>query len=92
MGMEGGRRGTFVVGYCGSLLRISVDLKLISLRCLRAGRAAFFFQNPPQLRREKRGFGKTNGKEKSKGMEDRRHGTFIVEESLFLLRIFVDRS
>ena len=89
--MEDVRCGTFVVGYCGSLLRISVDLKLISFRCLRAGRAAFF-QNPPQLRREKRGFGKTNGKDKSKGMEDRRHGTFIVEESWFLLRIFVDRS
>ena len=91
MGMEDGRRGTFVVGYCRSLLRISVDPKLISCVVYGLG-GQLFFQNPPQLRREKRGFGKTNGKEKSKGMEDRRHGTFIVEESLFLLRIFVDRS
>jgi hypothetical protein len=68
--------------------RSEVDFRALFTR--RAGR--FFFQNPPQLRREKRGFGKTSGKDKSKGMENGRYGTFIVEESWFLLRIFVDRS
>ena len=31
-----------------------------------------FFQNPPQLRREMRDFGKSNGKDKGKGMENGR--------------------
>ena len=91
MGMEDGRRGTFVVGYCGSLLRISVDLKLIPCVVYAQGGRPFF-QNPPQLRREMRDFGKSNGKDKCKGMENGRHGTFIVEESGPLLPIFVDLS
>ena len=42
--MEDGHCGTFIVGYRGFLLRISVDLKLISFALFARRRAAFFFK------------------------------------------------
>jgi hypothetical protein len=48
-----------------------------------------FFQNPPQLRREMTGFGKSNGNDRRRGVEDGRRGTFIIEESGSLLLISV---
>jgi hypothetical protein len=90
---HGGRAMRYV---CCWILRVFVadfgrsEVDFLALFTRRAG--PLFFQNPPQFRREKTDFGKSNGKDKSKGMENGRYGTFIVEESWFLLRIFVDRS
>jgi hypothetical protein len=61
------------------------ELISFALFTRRAGR--FFFQNPPQLQREKTDFSERNGKGNAIGMEDGRYGTFCVEESGFLFWI-----
>ena len=71
--------------YCGSP---SIWADFLRVVYTQAGR--FFFQNPPQLRREKTDFSESNGKDKRKGMEDGRYGTLSVEDLGFLLRISVD--
>ena len=41
------------------------------------------------MRREKTDFGKSNGNDKDKGMEDGGYGTFVVGESVSTSRISV---
>ena len=88
---DGGRVARYV--YCWILRVFVADFgrsgaDFLRVVCTQAGR--LFFQNHPQLRREKRAFSKRNSKDKGKGMKEECYGTFYVEESGFSLRISFD--